>query len=94
MRLEDLPEYEFLAADRGLIKDLAAGKLLYRFRFQGSGFGCQFLVVSFQLSLSGFSFQFSVFSYEPTGQTWMPITPRPGRLRRVRGLGSDYDRRD
>ena len=28
VRLEDLPEYEFLAADRGLIKDLAAGKLL------------------------------------------------------------------
>ena len=28
VRLEDLPSYEFLAADRGLIKDLAAGKLL------------------------------------------------------------------
>lgn len=28
VRLEDLPEYEFLAADRGLIKELAAGKLL------------------------------------------------------------------
>jgi len=28
VRLEDLPEYDFLAADRGLIKDLAAGKLL------------------------------------------------------------------
>lgn len=28
VRLEDLPGYEFLAADRGLIKDLAAGKLL------------------------------------------------------------------
>jgi 8-oxo-dGTP diphosphatase len=28
VRLEDLPEYEFLAADRGLIRDLAAGKLL------------------------------------------------------------------
>jgi 8-oxo-dGTP diphosphatase len=28
VRLEDLPEYEFLAADRGLVKDLAAGKLL------------------------------------------------------------------
>jgi 8-oxo-dGTP diphosphatase len=27
-RLEELPEYDFLAADRGLIKDLAAGKLL------------------------------------------------------------------
>jgi len=27
-RLEDLPAYEFLAADRGLIRDLAAGKLL------------------------------------------------------------------
>lgn len=27
-RLEDLPEYDFLAADRGLIRDLAAGKLL------------------------------------------------------------------
>jgi len=27
-RLEDLPGYEFLAADRGLIRDLAAGKLL------------------------------------------------------------------
>ena len=26
--LEDLPNYEFLAADRGLIKDLATGKLL------------------------------------------------------------------
>ena len=28
VRLEDLSDYEFLAADRGLIKDLAAGKLL------------------------------------------------------------------
>ncbi len=28
VRLKDLPEYEFLAADRGLVKDLAAGKLL------------------------------------------------------------------
>jgi 8-oxo-dGTP diphosphatase len=28
VRLEDLPDYEFLAADRGLIRDLAAGKLL------------------------------------------------------------------
>lgn len=28
VKLEELPEYEFLAADRGLIKDLAAGKLL------------------------------------------------------------------
>ncbi len=28
VRLEDLPEYDFLAADRGLIRDLAAGKLL------------------------------------------------------------------
>src|SRR6516162_1321314 len=27
-RLEDLPNYDFLAADRGLIKDLAGGKLL------------------------------------------------------------------
>ena len=27
-KLEELPEYDFLAADRGLIKDLAAGKLL------------------------------------------------------------------
>ena len=27
-RLEDLPNYDFLAADRGLIKDLARGKLL------------------------------------------------------------------
>jgi 8-oxo-dGTP diphosphatase len=27
-KLEDLPGYEFLAADRGLIRDLAAGKLL------------------------------------------------------------------
>jgi len=27
-KLEDLPAYDFLAADRGLIKDLAAGKLL------------------------------------------------------------------
>ncbi len=27
-RLEDLPEYDFLAADRGLIRDLASGKLL------------------------------------------------------------------
>ena len=24
----ELPDYEFLAADRGLIKDLAAGRLL------------------------------------------------------------------
>ena len=29
VKLEDLTGYEFLAADRGLIKDLAAGKLLY-----------------------------------------------------------------
>ncbi len=28
VKLEDLTGYEFLAADRGLIKDLAAGKLL------------------------------------------------------------------
>jgi 8-oxo-dGTP diphosphatase len=28
VKLEDLPGYDFLAADRGLIKDLAAGKLL------------------------------------------------------------------
>jgi len=28
VRLEDLPQYDFLAADRGLIRDLAAGKLL------------------------------------------------------------------
>ena len=28
VRVEDLPEYDFLAADRGLIRDLAAGKLL------------------------------------------------------------------
>ena len=28
VKLGDLPGYEFLAADRGLIKDLAAGKLL------------------------------------------------------------------
>lgn len=28
VRLEELPQYEFLAADRGLIRDLAAGKLL------------------------------------------------------------------
>jgi len=28
VKLEELPTYEFLAADRGLIKDLAAGKLL------------------------------------------------------------------
>lgn len=28
VRLEELPEYDFLAADRNLIKDLAAGKLL------------------------------------------------------------------
>jgi 8-oxo-dGTP diphosphatase len=27
-RLEDLPEYDFLAADRSLIRDLASGKLL------------------------------------------------------------------
>ncbi len=27
-KLEDLPAYEFLAADRGLIRDLADGKLL------------------------------------------------------------------
>ena len=27
-RLEDLPNYDFLAADRGLIRDLASGKLL------------------------------------------------------------------
>jgi 8-oxo-dGTP diphosphatase len=26
--LQDLPSYDFLAADRGLIRDLAAGKLL------------------------------------------------------------------
>lgn len=28
IKLEDLPTYDFLAADRGLIRDLAAGKLL------------------------------------------------------------------
>ncbi|MGO9777991.1 MAG: (deoxy)nucleoside triphosphate pyrophosphohydrolase [Terracidiphilus sp.] len=28
VRLEELSDYEFLAADRGLIRDLAAGKLL------------------------------------------------------------------
>ena len=28
VRLEDLPDYDFLAADRALIRDLAAGKLL------------------------------------------------------------------
>jgi 8-oxo-dGTP diphosphatase len=28
VKLEDLPNYDFLVADRGLIKDLAAGKLL------------------------------------------------------------------
>lgn len=28
VKLEDLPEYDFLAADRGLIRSLAAGKLL------------------------------------------------------------------
>jgi 8-oxo-dGTP diphosphatase len=28
VKLEELPQYDFLAADRGLIKDLAAGKLL------------------------------------------------------------------
>jgi len=28
VKLEDLPAYDFLAADRGLIRDLAAGKLL------------------------------------------------------------------
>ena len=28
VRLEELPEYEFLTADRGLIRDLADGKLL------------------------------------------------------------------
>ncbi|MFP5206071.1 MAG: (deoxy)nucleoside triphosphate pyrophosphohydrolase [Acidobacteriota bacterium] len=28
VRLEELPGYDFLAADRGLVKDLAAGKLL------------------------------------------------------------------
>jgi 8-oxo-dGTP diphosphatase len=28
VKLEELPGYEFLAADRGLIRDLAAGKLL------------------------------------------------------------------
>lgn len=28
VRLGDLPSYDFLAADRGLIRDLAAGKLL------------------------------------------------------------------
>ena len=27
-KLEELPEYDFLAADRGLIKELASGKLL------------------------------------------------------------------
>lgn len=28
VRLEDLPEFDFLPADRGLIRDLASGKLL------------------------------------------------------------------
>ncbi|HUA98021.1 MAG TPA: (deoxy)nucleoside triphosphate pyrophosphohydrolase [Terracidiphilus sp.] len=28
VKLEELPEYDFLAADRGLIRELAAGKLL------------------------------------------------------------------
>jgi len=28
VKLTDLTSYEFLAADRGLIRDLAAGKLL------------------------------------------------------------------
>jgi len=28
VKLEDLPEYDFLAADRGLVRELAAGKLL------------------------------------------------------------------
>jgi 8-oxo-dGTP diphosphatase len=28
VKLEDLPSYDFLAADHGLIRDLAAGKLL------------------------------------------------------------------
>ena len=28
VKLEDLPGYDFLAADRGLVKDLAAGKLI------------------------------------------------------------------
>jgi len=28
VKLEELPTYDFLAADRGLIRDLAAGKLL------------------------------------------------------------------
>ena len=28
VRLDELTAYEFLAADRGLIRDLAAGKLL------------------------------------------------------------------
>ena len=28
VKLEELPAFDFLAADRGLIKDLAAGKLL------------------------------------------------------------------
>jgi 8-oxo-dGTP diphosphatase len=28
VKLQDLPGYDFLAADRGLVKDLAAGKLL------------------------------------------------------------------
>ncbi len=28
VRLDDLPGYDFLAADRGLVRDLAAGKLL------------------------------------------------------------------
>ena len=28
VKLSELPDYEFLAADRGLIRDLAAGKLL------------------------------------------------------------------
>ena len=30
-KLEDLPGYDFLAADRGLIRDLAAGKLLWKY---------------------------------------------------------------
>jgi 8-oxo-dGTP diphosphatase len=28
VKLGDLPDYDFLAADRGLVRDLAAGKLL------------------------------------------------------------------
>jgi 8-oxo-dGTP diphosphatase len=28
VKLEDLPSYDFLVADRGLIRDLALGKLL------------------------------------------------------------------